>query len=327
MRSPGMQPSTNGRPQSVYRSGKSGLGTSRIRLWLWRARRRLAQSSDRLASLPPQRSSDRFRDNEAHRRTRQELLAASPEQLTHPRTRAQESRSQRRNHSSHGRARRQTSARRPRLFRRVRSPLPAKSTLRNSPSDQRTSTTVRSSHPLRAYQPRTFALRLGAPSAKLDAIQSQPVTLHYDLAVASNDDTKTEGGGFDGKGKAMPAEMLPATDQLSRCPVRSSARQDRRRPTQSLLEGRRSNCLPATTTASIFWLHRYRWRPDRSISELATKLVNLNIQDWSGFIGQWDTRIWKSPAGTRLGNLGKSRRLAACRTCRSESSAPVTSLS
>ena len=59
------------------------------------------------------------------------------------------------------------------------------------------------------YQLHTFALRLGASATKVNAIHSQPVALHYDLAVASNDDTKTEGGGFDGKGNAMPAEMLP----------------------------------------------------------------------------------------------------------------------
>ncbi len=46
---------------------------------------------------------------------------------------------------------------------------------------------------------------------KLAAIQSKPVALQYDLAVATNDDTKTNGGGFDGKGNAIPAEMLPDT--------------------------------------------------------------------------------------------------------------------
>ena len=40
-------------------------------------------------------------------------------------------------------------------------------------------------------------------------MHSAPVTLHYDLATASNDGTKSEGG-FDGKGNALPAEMLPA---------------------------------------------------------------------------------------------------------------------
>ncbi|MFL6302652.1 MAG: alpha-mannosidase, partial [Candidatus Sulfotelmatobacter sp.] len=62
------------------------------------------------------------------------------------------------------------------------------------------------------YQPRTFALRLGAAATKLSAVKSQPVPLHYDLAVASNDDTKTSGG-FDGTGKALPAEMLPSEIQ------------------------------------------------------------------------------------------------------------------
>ena len=61
-----------------------------------------------------------------------------------------------------------------------------------------------------AYQPRTYALRLDPPTATLAAIRSQPVTLTYDLAAASNDDTKTPGGGFDGQGNAIAAEMLPA---------------------------------------------------------------------------------------------------------------------
>jgi len=51
-----------------------------------------------------------------------------------------------------------------------------------------------------AYQPRTFALRLGVSATKVAAVHSQPVALQYDLAAASNDDTKTAGGGFDGRG-------------------------------------------------------------------------------------------------------------------------------
>ena len=61
-----------------------------------------------------------------------------------------------------------------------------------------------------AYQPRTFALKLGAAPAKVAAVTSKPVALQYDLAAASNDDTKTAGG-FDAKGDALPAEMLPST--------------------------------------------------------------------------------------------------------------------
>lgn len=64
---------------------------------------------------------------------------------------------------------------------------------------------------LRGFEPKTFALTLGAaPLAAKDApITSQPVTLAYNAAAATNDDTPTPTGGFDGKGDAYPAEMLP----------------------------------------------------------------------------------------------------------------------
>jgi alpha-mannosidase len=65
-----------------------------------------------------------------------------------------------------------------------------------------------------AYQPRTFAIQLATPRTKVDAVRSAPVSLKYDLATASNDGTKSEGG-FDGKGDALPAEMLPAQIQFN----------------------------------------------------------------------------------------------------------------
>ena len=59
-----------------------------------------------------------------------------------------------------------------------------------------------------ACQPRAFAIKLSPPSATVPDVQSAPVALHYDLATAS-DDGQTSNGGFDGKGNALPAEMLP----------------------------------------------------------------------------------------------------------------------
>ena len=60
-----------------------------------------------------------------------------------------------------------------------------------------------------AYQPRTFAVKLAAPRTKVAGVHSAPVSLKYDLAVASNDGAHSSDG-FDGKGNALPAEMLPA---------------------------------------------------------------------------------------------------------------------
>lgn len=60
-----------------------------------------------------------------------------------------------------------------------------------------------------AYQPKSFALRLGAAPANVTAITSQSVSLNYDLATATNDDSRSVRDGFDGKGDAYPAEILP----------------------------------------------------------------------------------------------------------------------
>jgi alpha-mannosidase len=143
-----------------------------------------------------------------------------------------------------------------------------------------------------AYQPRTFALRFGAPSSKLASTQSQPVALHYDLAVASNDDTRTEGGGFDGKGNAIPAEMLPATInyhdvQFHLAPAKTGS------PNAVVARGQTIN-LPAGHHNRVYILAASSDGDQPAVFKIGDKAVNLNIQDWGGFIGQWDTRIWKS---------------------------------
>lgn len=59
-----------------------------------------------------------------------------------------------------------------------------------------------------AYQPRTFALRLTPPAQQAASVRSTPVALKYDVSAASKDG-ETSSAGLDGKGNALPAEMLP----------------------------------------------------------------------------------------------------------------------
>ena len=143
-----------------------------------------------------------------------------------------------------------------------------------------------------AYQPRTFALRLAAPQVKLAAPQSKPVTLNYDLAVATNDDTNTSGGGFDGKGNAIPAEMLPSTIEYHDVQFKLASAKTgtpnaivARGQTITLPEGHYNRVYLLAASAS----------GDQSVTfVIGNRKSKLNIQDWSGFIGQWDTRLWKN---------------------------------
>jgi alpha-mannosidase len=144
-----------------------------------------------------------------------------------------------------------------------------------------------------AYQPRTFALALASPGSKLAPIHSQPVALHYDLAVASNDDTKTGGGGFDGKGNALPAEMLPSQInyndvQFHLAPAKTAS------PNAVVANGQKID-LPAGRYNRVYILAASSDGDQTAEFRIGDLPVNLNIQDWNGFVGQWDTRIWKNP--------------------------------
>jgi alpha-mannosidase len=143
-----------------------------------------------------------------------------------------------------------------------------------------------------AYQPRTFALRLNSAPSKLSAVKSQPVSLHYDLAAASNDDTKTENGGFDGTGKALPAEMLPSKITYHDV-VFDLAPAKTGNPNALVAKGQTIE-LPQGHYNRIYILAASA-DGDQAVSfQVDDSKTDINIQDWTGFIGQWDTRLWKN---------------------------------
>jgi alpha-mannosidase len=143
-----------------------------------------------------------------------------------------------------------------------------------------------------AYQPRTFALRLGPPTAKLASVHSQPVSLHYDLAAASNDDDKVEGGGFDGKGNALPAEMLPT--QVTYHGVEFKLAPAKTGTPDAVVGHGQTIHLPAGSYNRIYILAASADGDQTAEFRVGGKTAVLNIEDWGGFIGQWDTRIWKN---------------------------------
>ncbi len=142
------------------------------------------------------------------------------------------------------------------------------------------------------YQPRTFALRLSAAPAKVAAVHSQPVALKYDLAVASNDDTKTADGGFDGKGNALPAEMLPA--QIAYRGVEFKLAPAKTGVPNAVVAAGQVIDLPAGHYNRVYILAAAAGGDQAGAFKVGDKATDLNIQDWSGLIGQWDTRVWKN---------------------------------
>jgi alpha-mannosidase len=134
------------------------------------------------------------------------------------------------------------------------------------------------------------------------------VKLPYDLAVASNDEAKTTGG-FDGKGDAIPAELLPAslvfngiTFQLG--PAKSGA------PNAVVAKGQ-TIALPAAKFNRVYVLAAAVDGDQTATFHLGSQAVDVVVENWGGFIGQWDDRIWEAvdvPVPGRGGQPARTRR-------------------
>jgi alpha-mannosidase len=142
-----------------------------------------------------------------------------------------------------------------------------------------------------AYQPRTFAVKLAADLNKVAAVHSTPVPLRYSLATASNDGQKSQGG-FDGRGNALPAEMLPAEIKFNDVRFQLAAAKAGA-PNAVATKGQKID-LPAGNYNRVYVLAASTDGDQKATFRLGNTAVELNIQDWGGFIGQWDDRQWTS---------------------------------
>jgi alpha-mannosidase len=140
-----------------------------------------------------------------------------------------------------------------------------------------------------AYQPRTFALKLGAAPGTAAAVTSKPVTLAYDRAVASNDDTKTAGG-FDAKGNAMPAEMLPVDLRFNAVEFHLAPAATGKN--NAVTAKGQTIQLPAGQFNRVYVLAASAEGDQKATFKAGDQAIDLTVQNWGGFIGQWDTRVW-----------------------------------
>ena len=149
----------------------------------------------------------------------------------------------------------------------------------------------------KGYEPLTFALKLGAAPSALTAVQSQPVALAYDLAAATNDDTKTPAGGFDGKGNALPAEMLPT--QLSFDGVQFALAPAGTGMADAVTAKGQTIDLPAGAFNRVYLLAASADGDRKATFRVGSQSHTLTVEAWNGFVGQWDTREWKLPLDAR----------------------------
>lgn len=143
-----------------------------------------------------------------------------------------------------------------------------------------------------AYQPRTFGVKLAAPQAKVPRKHSAPVTLRYTQATASNDGEKSQGGGFDSKGNALAAEMLPSLITFNDVQFQLASAQTGV-PNAVAAHGQTID-LPAGHYNRVYLLAASADGDQKATFKIGHTQADLTIEDWGGFIGQWDDRQWTS---------------------------------
>jgi len=118
--------------------------------------------------------------------------------------------------------------------------------------------------------------------------QSQAVSLTFDQAVASPD-RAVGAGRFDAAGRSLPAEMLPAEIPFGgiRFSLGSPATFNAVTPRGQTI------ALPAGTYTRLYLLAAGDG-DQRAAFRVGDTPVELVIQDWGGYIGLWDNRIWKA---------------------------------
>jgi alpha-mannosidase len=137
------------------------------------------------------------------------------------------------------------------------------------------------------FQVRTFAVTLGPAPTRVAPVVSRPIALPYNQAVASMD-RSVGGGRFDSIGRSLPAEMLPAaiTYGTVRFVLAPATKMN------AVIPRAQTITLPAGPVDRLYVLAAADG-DQRATFKLDDKPFDLTIQSWTGYIGQWDNRVWK----------------------------------
>jgi alpha-mannosidase len=138
------------------------------------------------------------------------------------------------------------------------------------------------------FQVRTFAVKLGPAASGAGEIASQPVTLAYDRQVTSTDGSHSNGGGFDAAGEALPAEMLPGELHYSGITFKLGPASG---PNALVAKGQTIE-LPSGRFNRVYVLAASADGDQKATFRAGDTSADWNIENWTGFIGQWYARVW-----------------------------------
>jgi alpha-mannosidase len=142
------------------------------------------------------------------------------------------------------------------------------------------------------YNVRAFALKVRHPKGALPKTNSRPVQIPYNLDAIS-DRTNPGDGNFDGAGRSMAGDQLPENLEVDTVKFKMGPKEGGQLNAVAC-QGQTID-LPKGNWNRVYILAASA-KGDREVT-FKTGDTNhmVKVQDWGGYVGEWDTRVWQKP--------------------------------
>jgi len=149
------------------------------------------------------------------------------------------------------------------------------------------------------FRPRTLALKLAPVSAPLAPPVAVPLVLAYDRDGISRDDARRDGD-FDGQGRSLPGELLPATFLSGGIPFRTGPQGPGKR--NVLVPRGQKLALPRGDFDRLYVVAAAIGGDRAARFDVDGTATTLAVPDWAEPVGQWNSRL---VGGERVEEAGR----------------------
>jgi len=150
------------------------------------------------------------------------------------------------------------------------------------------------------YHLKTFAVTLKPAAGQLTMAKSVPVEMPYNVDVFSNDRHKADGNFGEG-GKSYPAELLPETFISENIQFKLGPKEDGMK--NAVACAGQTIKLPSGNYNKLYIIAASSDKLNKEVFKIGGKEIEIPVEYWSGFLGQWDRRNWENVSAAEM-NFG-----------------------
>ncbi len=150
------------------------------------------------------------------------------------------------------------------------------------------------------YSLKAFEVKLGGPSSPTPVTVSQPVALPFNVDVMSTDGDRSDGA-FDGQGRSLAGELVPTNLSVDDVTFHFGSSQPGAK--NAIAANGQTINLPAGYS-KVYVLTASSQGDVVGTFGIGRDAEMARINDWGGYVGQWDNRQWSLNPGPNFTNYG-----------------------